>query len=200
MTAPVIYELDPDTGEATGVVRPFCSDECRNAYIPENLPHVEHGSEDVVTHFGFVPKCEQCGRFVADSRSLVVLAEKGFCTDEWQRWHQGQCGIYALALIALNPSLRLGLIGELEGPFFSWQHVVAHDDEFAYDAGGRHRLPYFGAWGDFDHVELDCTPSDYAFDTEQAGPDGAAANIAAAKAHAVRNGILDGRFEPTGAP
>lgn len=67
---PVIYDLDPETGEATGMVRPFCSDECRNAFIPENLPHVAHGREDVILNFGFVPKCEQCGAFVADTDDL----------------------------------------------------------------------------------------------------------------------------------
>lgn len=65
MTFPVIFELEPETGEATGTVRPFCSNECREAFIPDNLPHVAYGQNSVY-EFGFVPKCEQCGAFVEE--------------------------------------------------------------------------------------------------------------------------------------
>jgi hypothetical protein len=129
--------------------------------------------------------------------TVAELVERGFCVDEWARWHQGQCGTYAMALIGLDPTLRLGLIGEMDGEFFSWQHAVAHDDHYAYDAGGRHPLPYHGAWGDFDTVELDADPDSQDFAYEESGPEGPDVNLAAARDHAVRNGILAGRYQPT---
>lgn len=135
-------------------------------------------------------------------KSLDVLAERGFCIDEWERWHQGCCGTYAVALIQLHPALRFGLIGDLEddeflGTTFNWCHAIAHDDEYAYDAGGRHRLPYHGAWGDYHGQELDLNPADYGIPDEDPGDN--EETIADAIAHALRNGILEGRYTPEGA-
>ena len=116
------------------------------------------------------------------------------CQDDWDRWNQGQCGTYATALIAMNPSLRLGLAGDMEDDeFFSWRHAFAHDDHFAYDAGGKHPLPYHGVSGQFTHVELDQRLEDYDFAYDEAGPEGEEANIQEAIAHAERNAILEGR-------
>lgn len=133
-----------------------------------------------------------------DERTIELLEARGFCVEEWERWHQGQCGTYAVVLIALDPSLRFGLIGNLHGdePWFDWQHAIAHDDEFAYDAGGRHTLPYKGAWGDYEHAELDLDPEDYGIPDDEAGPEGVASNLSAAIAHARRNRILEGAFTP----
>lgn len=127
-------------------------------------------------------------------RTIAILTDRGFCTDEWERWHQGQCGTYAIALLRLDPTLRLGLTGDMEDEFFLWQHAFAHDDTYAYDAGGRHVLPYRGAWGDYETQELDQEPTDYDFPYEESGPEGEEVNLAAAKAHALQNGILAGRF------
>ena len=56
----VIFDLD-ENGEATGVVHPFCSDKCRDAYIPEQLPNTEYGV-CFVSHFANDDlRCEQCG-------------------------------------------------------------------------------------------------------------------------------------------
>jgi hypothetical protein len=38
---------------------------------------------------------------------------------------------------------------------FVWMHAFTHDDEFAYDAGEKHPLPYSGAHDNYDHQELD---------------------------------------------
>lgn len=130
------------------------------------------------------------------SERIRILVERGFCIDEWDRWHMGQCGTYALVLMKLRPDLRLGLCGTMDGEFFSWEHAFAHDDRWAYDAAGRHPLPYHGAWGESVVVELDQDPDDYNFLHEDAGPEGPEPNIAAAKAHIERNGILDCWYQP----
>lgn len=124
--------------------------------------------------------------------ALSDRAAAGYCIDEWQRWHQGQCGTYATALIRLNPSLRLGLSGYADGEFFDWQHAFAHDDTWAYDSAGRHLLPYLGIDGQFDMEERD--QIDWGLAEDESGPEGPEANIADAIAHATRNGILEGRY------
>jgi hypothetical protein len=120
----------------------------------------------------------------------------GCCTDEWERWNRGGCGTYAVALMRLRPGLRFGTIGrtDLGGGDASggwWPvHHFAHDDTWAYDAAGRHALPYLGVAPGNDYAELDGDPDDWDDGWGLAGGT-AAADIAAAQAHARRNRILD---------
>lgn len=111
---------------------------------------------------------------------------KNVCTDEWEIWQQGRCGIYALALIKLDPSLRLGVLDD-------GIHFFAHDDEFAYDSAGRHRLPYVGIDGTLGPCELDQDPEVWGLPDDAVGPEGPAPHLAVARAHAERNGVLEGR-------
>jgi hypothetical protein len=93
--------------------------------------------------------------------SLLRLQQRGYCTDEWWRWQQGQCGTYAVALMRLRPQLRFGTHGITRAgggdasSGWSPEHHFAHDDTYAYDSAGRHPLPYHGVYGDADYCELD---------------------------------------------
>lgn len=85
-----------------------------------------------------------------------------------EEWMRGQCAAYAEGLHKLKPNLKLGIHWEINHPGDSgydeelamnhpnydeddestWptqsmpQHYFAHDDKYAYDAMGRHPLPY----------------------------------------------------------
>lgn len=68
-TVPVTYDLAGEPREATGIVHPFCSNECRDAFIVAHqlemgTGRIALGREDAVGNFGFVPKCDQCGSFI----------------------------------------------------------------------------------------------------------------------------------------
>lgn len=65
---PVIIDLDPETGESTGTVHPFCSEECRASYIPENLPHVAY-EPNTLSDWDEATVCEQCGTQIDSSGS-----------------------------------------------------------------------------------------------------------------------------------
>lgn len=120
--------------------------------------------------------------------TLAEVAAAGYCIDEWADWQQGNCDVYARALIQLNPTLRFGV---LDGG----SHCFAHDDEYAYDSAGRHSLPYRGIHeGDFtdDDVELDADPDDYGYGTYTDEP---GLNTVKALYHIQRHGILTGRYE-----
>jgi hypothetical protein len=129
------------------------------------------------------------------SGGLPALAAGGYCTDEWDRWQQGQCGTYALALLRLDPRLRLGTFGMTDSgdgdASGGWRpaHHFAHDSTHAYDSAGRHPLPYLGIIpGDADYAELDGDPEYWGLPGEADEQD-----IADARAHARRNRILEGR-------
>jgi hypothetical protein len=124
--------------------------------------------------------------------TLADLRAAGYCTDEWSRWQQGQCGTYATALIRKHPGLRFGTAGRTENgggdASGGWwpAHHFAHDDQHAYDSAGRHPLPYHGVHGDMDYSELDGDPDDWGLPGEEGtGPD----DLAAALRHAARNRI-----------
>lgn len=116
---------------------------------------------------------------------LPTLADReraGYVIDEWKRWQQGGCLEYAVALIRRYPGLRFGTLGESDGDGGWWvSHHIAHDDEWAYDSAGRHRLPYNGIDGVLDVVELNGNAEDYEYPDED--------EVAAALLHIERHGI-----------
>jgi hypothetical protein len=126
--------------------------------------------------------------------NLASLEAAGYVTDEWERWQQGQCGTYALALLRMQPSLRLGVCGitgngggDASGGWMA-QHFYAHDDTHAYDSAGRHVLPYLCIDApDIDYAELDARPADRDLMSEEGTGE---QDIAAAQAHARRHGTL----------
>ena len=73
-------------------------------------------------------------------------------------WHQGYCAEYAIALVRKNPNLKLGFSAAVDmyadwepwsgepAPYETINHVFAHDDKYAYDALGKHPMPYFLPW------------------------------------------------------
>jgi 8-oxo-dGTP diphosphatase len=84
---------------------------------------------------------------VKDRRTPGKTAARGAAV--WaahdQRWMHGHCGTYAHALRQLDPSLRIGIVGtgpEDDPQYVEPEHYFAHDDRHAYDASGRHQLPY----------------------------------------------------------
>lgn len=89
-------------------------------------------------------------------------------------WQHGLCDTYAKAMQELHPHLRLGTL-RTDGLVDHW---FMHDDEYAYDSLGRHRLPYtgFGPENEFFFEQsLDEDPHDYGwhwpnFEGENAGP------------------------------
>jgi hypothetical protein len=118
-------------------------------------------------------------------------------------WTTGMCGDYALALQELRPDLRIGMHVESYpnadlNPFTTdpevWSeamdneeqgwtpnHVFAHDDRYAYDALGRHPLPYDQSGL---HTQLNLTREDV---EAQGWPEGF---IDEAKQHIRENNIL----------
>ena len=79
MTIPVLYELDPQTQEATGTVAPFCSVRCRAASQPFSV-HAEGTSTS--GDFGFAPQCENCGGEIFVERSGSVRLHEWAIGDE----------------------------------------------------------------------------------------------------------------------
>jgi len=71
MSVLCLFEIDPETKEATGTVVPFCSETCLNeAKSSVNFPgHTEgvSGPHD----FGFVPRCAQCGTEISSARNTA---------------------------------------------------------------------------------------------------------------------------------
>lgn len=98
------------------------------------------------------------------------VATRPFRPDD-EEWMQGQCAAYVDGLCQLRPDLRLGIqwddhfptnsedYPEGEQPEFETMphHYFAHDDHYAYDAMGRHPLPY---QGEGDRVTYDHDPKD----------------------------------------
>jgi hypothetical protein len=114
--------------------------------------------------------------------SLDTLRDAGYVTDEWARWQQGFCDVYALALMDSYPSLRFGVLFDSDGVE---RHFFAHDDQWAYDSAGRHPLPYRGVHDDDPmEQELDQTPDDFG-----AGESADPSETMAAHAHIRRHHI-----------
>jgi hypothetical protein len=65
--APVLFEIDTDTGEATRTVHPFCSESCREAKVGEaTVDALERGfgivaGEDASEGFDRQAVCENYG-------------------------------------------------------------------------------------------------------------------------------------------
>lgn len=104
---------------------------------------------------------------ITPSNILADVEGRGYIVDEWERWQQGSCDVYALALLAQYPHLRFAVMGHTEAgggdPGEGWMesHYFAHDDEYAYDSAGRHPLPYLGVDADADYAELDAIPDEW---------------------------------------
>lgn len=124
-------------------------------------------------------------------------AKDPYCHDEEARWTGGDCGTYAHALTEMNPDLRVGTVN-------GGIHFFAHNETHAWDANGQHRLHHFGLQSDHgqhqgDHLSLGVDPGVY----EE--PRGSEHDVADAKDHARRNGILEGKHawpgsKPVGHP
>ena len=55
-----LFEIDPETGEATGTVMPLCSPACLET-AKQTLPGWRAG-ESPANAFGYQPQCEECGK------------------------------------------------------------------------------------------------------------------------------------------
>jgi hypothetical protein len=77
--------------------------------------------------------------------------------DDPRAYQTGLCGTYARVLKEIRPELRFGVAGEANELGGYWpRHWFAHDNEYAYDSLGKHRLPYVGNW---DTCKLDIDPT-----------------------------------------
>lgn len=104
------------------------------------------------------------------------------------RWQTGQCGIYALALMRAHPGLRLGALSETQEDGWLPFHFFAHDDAYAYDSAGRHRLPYLGLEGQADACELEIGPlSWWGIPDDESGPEGHDSALEDAREHIRRH-------------
>ena len=121
----------------------------------------------------------------APAGTLADLAARGYITDDWARWQQGGCGVYAVALTHAVPGLRFATLYDADNVE---THHVAHDDTHAYDSAGAHPLPYLGLSPEPGAtIELDEDPSDYGL-TPDGMPDFWPA-LTDAIAHAIRHRI-----------
>ena len=118
--------------------------------------------------------------------TLDDLAAAGFVIDEWARWQQGECGTYALALLAVYPQLRAGVLCDNK---HAEVHFFAHDDRFAYDSAGVHSLPYRGVHGNIPAMRLEQDFDWYGLEDDMLEQD-----LAAASAHIERHKIGPNRF------
>lgn len=156
-----------------------------------------HSDEDTPGHGEYTRHdLDEPGHHTAAMDSLDDVRKAGYCTDEWGRWQQGQCGTYAYALTRLKPGLRFGTAGTEDTPD---SHFFAHDDHHAYDSAGRHPLPYRGVHGNLTQSDLDQDPADWGVPGDESGPEGPEPNVAAAQEHARRNRILEGGHQRTAA-
>lgn len=95
---------------------------------------------------------------------LTSKVAKEFSEEDWPFMREG-CGDYAEALKEAHPALKFGMnynhvVDEDGDEVLEPVHAFAHDDTHAYDALGKHPLPYnpFNA----DHTEYDVHPDDIA--------------------------------------
>lgn len=100
----------------------------------------------------------------------------GLAAESPDRWQNGDCGAYAVALRSKFPHLKFGTLGEYveDGKYFEESHYFVHDDAFAYDSLGAHPMPYRGIDNDLD-AEYDQESWDY----DEPYPE----DLAAAEAH-----------------
>ena len=65
----VVFETDPETKEATGVIAPFCSEMCRTHAGGINMKrfHAASLGTSSVSDFGYSPRCELCGMEISGS-------------------------------------------------------------------------------------------------------------------------------------
>lgn len=67
----VIYEKDPETGEANGVIHFYCSSFCRDRDFERMVTHCHlEAGEDVLADDGLV--CEYCGTRISLVRSELL--------------------------------------------------------------------------------------------------------------------------------
>jgi hypothetical protein len=57
----VLFEVDPETDEATGAVHAFCSDRCRDEFPRRNADVTYATGIAEEDSWGFAPKCGSCG-------------------------------------------------------------------------------------------------------------------------------------------
>lgn len=71
MEIPCIFEVDPNTKEATGTVAPFCSEGCRYKAGGERYPGFKVASIGVsrLSDFGYEPHCEDCGSEITEIKT-----------------------------------------------------------------------------------------------------------------------------------
>lgn len=76
MTVLCLFQIDPETREATGTVVPFCSEKCRHE-AKSSLDFPDH-TEGISNHadFGFDPHCEHCGAEITASGTSSVEANQ----------------------------------------------------------------------------------------------------------------------------
>lgn len=85
---------------------------------------------------------------------LVEFDEAEPPSEEAIPWLYGQCAALAMALYRRDPKrLRFGIFALSDGGrnYNPW-HLFVHDERYAYDALGRHELPYelLHDWGQTD--------------------------------------------------
>lgn len=63
-----IFEIDPETKEATGTVSPFCSETCRTKAGDTAFPGFKASVLGTSHHgdFGYTPHCEECGNEIVE--------------------------------------------------------------------------------------------------------------------------------------
>jgi hypothetical protein len=138
--------------------------------IPPTAINAVHGPEDM--GYEFIQKDDWSGRWASPEaqweaydpqdgdEDYTYMAKTANAPEErWDTgrsktasmWQYGECHNYAKALVDNNPNLRYGMhIIEYPDPddedftVREVQHVFAHDDEYAYDSLGKHKLPYDG--------------------------------------------------------
>lgn len=68
---PCLYEIGDD-GEATGVVKPFCSESCRQKALSTTTGNWSLGTSGL-NSFGYTPQCECCGCSITEVKELTPL-------------------------------------------------------------------------------------------------------------------------------
>ena len=131
--------------------------------------------------------------------TVASIKRAGYCTDEFARWQQGECGTYAVAILRARPDFVFAVIGQTEDGDAAngWRetHYYAFDPatQTAYDSLGAHPMPYLGIEdGENDYIETGDSPE--TFGLGEAYGEFDAADLADAVAHFERNGILDNRY------
>ncbi len=116
-------------------------------------------------------------------------------TESPDRWQNGDCGAYAVALRSKFPHLKFGTLGEYveDGKYFEESHYFVHDDAFAYDSLGAHPMPYRGT--DID-LDAECDQETWYYDEPH--PDDLAAAEAHIRVHCIGPRLRDAKHAPDG--